>query len=216
MTTASPRFENLEPLTTYLDVLQWVSEDPSEYGLRRLQETDQILTSKAVLYADYGFTADGDYCRTGYRPCTISGDITEIAQKVMATTVYARALTGGEQEERRTLNVNRLRNGSRVALVSLGGKLAVSGAFASRDIQPAYRAIRDTIHEIGGNDDAFTSVGLSRMRGHLLEEYRYIQHGHAEDNPISGRQAKQNIKSAWSVVGQPYGRLTGLLLAIAA
>ncbi len=217
MITVNTAFGNLDPLTTYLDVLEWVTDEPSEGGLAMLMETDKILTDRAVLFPKQGYVSGEGWRTFGYEPCMVSGGVEAVAQSMLQASVSLRSDRGdGLDALQAEEAISRRRRAARAALISLGGKLALSGAFIERDIQPAYEAIRDSMDVIGDRDPAFSDFGLGRIRSDLLREYHIIQREPAMRNPIGKAEAKRNVKSAWRVVGRPYGMFTNLVVALSA
>ena len=109
------------------------------------------------------------------------------------------------------------RNAARSALISLGGSLAVSGAFARDQIKPAYTAIRASLELFGhqSSEADFAAFGLKRITHGLLNKEWYLQHRSGPQNPISKREATENIRAAWGVTGRPYGRFATLAAAFA-
>jgi len=108
-------------------------------------------------------------------------------------------------------------NNARGALMALGGHIAVSGAFWPNDIEPAYEAIRASLELLGerSEEEDFVQFGLRRIGLDLLNQYWYVQHRGARQNPISKPAAVRNIHTAWGVVGRPYGRLSWLVSTFA-
>lgn len=213
MITVNRPFGSLEPLTTYIDTLQQVTEHPTPDNIAELQLLDKTLTDRAVLFPKYEYVHREGYRTVGFNPCTISDGVTGLAYVALYEpgspeyyAEYSRRFHGNLQTVSTTPDLatgEKRRNHARGALMSLGGKLAVSGAFFGDEIEPAYEAIRGGIDKIGLHDKDFLGFGLMRISKDLLRESTYIARRQPYQVPISRNEAKENIKHAWNVVGHP-------------
>jgi hypothetical protein len=212
MITVNTPFNSLRPLTTYLDTLEEVTLSPTLDKIADLELADAVLTDRSVLYPKQEFVHGEGYRTFGFESCTISDGVIALAHMALhepgsqeyftehygrySPNLFARPTPDMATEGRR-------RSQSRSALIALGGKLAVSGAFIERDIEPAYGAIRDSMDAIGMQDEDFLRFGLERISQDLLEERSYIARRTSYQVPIASKEASANIKSAWNVVGRP-------------
>jgi hypothetical protein len=212
MITVNQPFDSLEPLTTYLDTLQRVTELPTSDNIAELEVADMILTDRAVLDAKQELVHGEGYRTLGFEPRTISDGVTALARIALHTpgsqeyfAEYYRRLSRDPSALPRPdiATDEKRRDRSRVALISPGGKLAVSGAFIERDIGPAYEAARESIDAIGLHDESFLRFGLTHISEDLLEARSRLSRYGTQEVPISSKEARANINSAWNVVGHP-------------
>lgn len=221
MITVNRPFNDLAPLALYLDTLERVTEAPSEQGIEELAAADKTLTDKAVLFAHTEFVHREGYRVFGYEPCTVSDGVLAVARIALHTPgtpafeeAYQREFSMNSRVNHDITSELRRRATARSALISLGGKLAVSGGFHSWHIRPAYEAISNTLDTMGSDDPKFAAFGLHRISRDLLTEYQRIYRGGVLYNPIGKEEATENINSAWDVVGRPYGKFAKIVAAL--
>ena len=192
MITRNTPFGSLEPLTNYLNSLEHVTERPSEVTICQLLAADELLTSRAVLFPQREFIHKEGWRTFGYNPCTISDGVHVLARLAMHEPgseayyaeyrqIYSRATPRMGPNDAALPN---RRNSARAALIGLGGKLAVSGAFFEHDMGPAYEAIAGSLAILGKHDDDFTAFGKQRIGASLFKEYVSLLRGHIYYNPI--------------------------------
>lgn len=215
MITKNTPFGSLEPLTNYLNSLEQVTEQPSEVTICQLLMQDELLTDRAVLYPQQEFIHREGWRTFGYKSCTVSDGVHMLARLAMHEPGSEAYQTEYRQVFPATAEINpdaalleRRRNTARGALIGLGGKLAVSGAFYGHDIRLAYEAITKSMDTIGQQDEDFTAFGKHRISVDLFEEYISLLQGNVYHNPIGKSEATENIDSAWQAVGRPHGRFT--------
>lgn len=240
-------FYSLEPLTDYLAKLDEVTQNPTPESMAAVAAADETLTSRAVLFPETAYVHGEGRRIMGYRSCAISDVVlahARLAQCEPASPEYLKAYDESfripseitiewddglptiewhdspvDPDRVRTDegSIEVRRNAARATLISLGGHLAVSGAFIEREIEPAYEAIKASIENIGEKspEKDFVSFGLNRISRDLLNRYWWVQHEGARSNPISKKEAIANIDAAWGVVGKPYGVFAKLVAAVA-
>ena len=246
--TSNQPFDSLRPLNDYLVALDDITQVPSEQTIARVQQTDRVLTSRAVLYPASHYEPGEGYRIDGYQSCTVSDGVTAIARLArhepgsvafieeynaqfsrpgalhitfdngVPTNVSMDRIPVPPDEMRTDIgSPESRRNAARSALISLGGSLAVSGAFVTSEIKPAYTAIRASLELFGHESSVadFAAFGLKRIAHGLLNKEWYLQHRSGPQNPISKGEAAKNIRAAWSVTGKPYGRFATLAAAFA-
>ncbi|HEX8763151.1 MAG TPA: hypothetical protein VF733_05340 [Candidatus Saccharimonadales bacterium] len=217
MITTNEPFGNLAPLTNYLWSLQEVTERPTPESIGHIEVTDKILTGRALLYPRY--LSRGPRLEIqGFESMTASDTVVTLAELALYPS--------GSEEYNDThkkhwphsnvipdrATIDHRRHSAMGALIAIGDRLAVSGAFTPKEIEPAYAAIRETLRSIGQDDKEFTAHGMRIIRKYLFNGYVHLRcvDDDISLHPITNHQAKQNIISAWNVVGWPYGRFTKL------
>jgi len=219
--TVNQPFYSLEPLTTYLGALEQVTEHPTEASIAELDVADKALTDRAVLFPKQQYVHQEGYRTFGFKPCTISDGVEALARLALHepgssgySEEYGRVFPSGASPNSDTATEENRRSQARGALITLGGKLAVSGAFIEHEIEPAYTAISESLGAIGKSDEDFKKFGLHRISHHLFKECVYMRQSGTYQNPIGNKEARKNIDIAWGVVGRPYGVFTKLIAAV--
>lgn len=219
MITVNQYFPDISSVANYLAALEGVTTHPTEDAIAELKVADEKLTSRAVLFPCQEFVHDEGYRTFGFKPCTISDSVENLARLALHEpgspeyeNEYAQVWSGPVRRDAAT--GEKRRNAARVALIGLGGKLAVSGALIVHNIEPAYGAICESMATIGEHDQEFTAFGMRRIRKDLFTQYARLGTTRSYQNPIGNKEAKTNIRAAWNVVGRPYGIFTRAIAAL--
>jgi hypothetical protein len=202
MKEISRPFDSIEPLVDYLVSLEQVTQDPTDMDARaRLQQTDAVLTEKAVLFPERTYVHDEGYRVYGYKSCTVSDGVEHLAQYHEPGAV----IPEGQEFLR---DPEALRRQSRGAIISLGEHIAVSDAFHTNYVGDAYEALDESLKVLGMPDadpEKFAAFGRHRIGRDLLSSYVKLHTHPTTEFPIAKSTAKANIDEAWGVMGRPFG-----------
>jgi hypothetical protein len=209
--------ESIAPLVDYLVPLEQVNEDPSnDTALANLLKTDEILTSRAVLFPKREYVDGEGYRVFGYEPCTVSDGVSTLVELNRPDAIMPDPKTFWTTQEGLAQMATRdsLRRQSRGALITLGGHIATSGAFRTYDVPSAYHALKESMQNIGVSTEdpqEFVNFGLRRIGRELLSNYVKTSARSKYEFPISRSEARKNIDEAWGVIGRPFGAWTKLI-----
>ncbi|MDB5184556.1 MAG: hypothetical protein JWN38_364 [Candidatus Saccharibacteria bacterium] len=204
-------FYTYEPLTQYLNDLITVVDEPGNAAhVEALRQSDKVLTDKAVLTSQAEFISGEGYRPVGMKPCTVSDGVTWLA-----------GLVGREDSSSgRPITSHDVLCSARSALVTLGGRMAVSGAFIPEHMEGAYDKLIDGVLALALHEETIPvavrvfDTDQRAISGQLFREYVSLHTRSRYEYVISKDARRRSIEAAWEVLGKPYGRLTKLRASV--
>ncbi|HEX8226517.1 MAG TPA: hypothetical protein VF572_01460 [Candidatus Saccharimonadales bacterium] len=197
-------FADIGPLSRYLESLKEVTTEPNEDHIFDVMVNDAVLTERAVL-----FPVDVNDPGEGYTPCTVSDGVETVSTLALyefGSQEYLDAHAGIYTHWNpqvpvpdRTTPEHR-RSVANAAVLMLGSKAVISGAFDVADIPDAFGEIIDTIDMLGGHDASFTDFGLDYFDRRLREELAAARQGHFNEGLMNRRETIKSLKSALTTV----------------